>query len=78
MVSDLIQLLETCPARTGDPQLTFNCGIVLVHEVALNQLNRQARFSDTTASDNHQLILSQELGQTDRVSHWMFSRELWS
>lgn len=53
MVSDLIQLLETCSAGTGVPQLTFNCRIVLVHEVALNQLDRQARFSDTTTSDNH-------------------------
>lgn len=66
----MILLLGTCPARTRDPYLTFNRRIIFVHEVALNQLNSQARFSDTTTSDNDQLILSQELGRMDRVSHW--------
>lgn len=40
---------------------TFDCGIILVDEVALDQLDGQARFTDTTTADNYQLILSQEL-----------------
>lgn len=40
---------------------TFNCRIILIDEVALDQLDGQARFTDTTAADNYQLILSQEL-----------------
>src|SRR5688572_6619116 len=56
---------------------TFNRGIVFVDEMALNQLNRQARFTNTTAADDDELVLSQELlmtkrsaddtGQTDRM-----------
>lgn len=40
---------------------TFNCRIILVDKVALDQLDGQARFTDTTTADNYQLILSQEL-----------------
>jgi hypothetical protein len=70
LVSDLIRLLETSSGWDGrNPQLTFNCRVVLIHEVALDQLDRQARFSDTTTTDNHQLILSQELGRRTGVSH---------
>lgn len=38
--------------------LTFNCRIVLVHEVTLNQLDGQAGLSDATTTDNHQLVFS--------------------
>jgi outer membrane biogenesis lipoprotein LolB len=31
--------------------------------VALDQLDGQARFTNTTTADNYQLILSQELGR---------------
>jgi hypothetical protein len=40
---------------------TFNCRIVLVHKVALYQLDRQARLSYTTSTDNDELILAQKL-----------------
>jgi hypothetical protein len=42
----------------GRVRLTFNCRIVLIHEVALDQLDRQARLSDATTADDHQLIFS--------------------
>jgi hypothetical protein len=42
---------------------TFDCGIVLVDEMALNQLNGQARFTDTTTANNDELVLSHELGK---------------
>ena len=38
--------------------LTFNCWIVLVHEVTLDQLDGQAGLSDATTTDNHQLVFS--------------------
>ena len=38
--------------------LTFNCWIVLVHEVALDQLDSQTRLADTTTADDHQLVFS--------------------
>lgn len=41
--------------------LTFNRRVIFVNEVALDQLNRQARLSDTTTTDNHQLVFSEEL-----------------
>lgn len=40
---------------------TFNCWVVLVDEMALDQLNRETRFTNTTSTDNHQLVFSQEL-----------------
>jgi len=40
---------------------TLNCRIILVDEMALDQLDGEARFTDATASDHHQLIFSQEL-----------------
>lgn len=42
---------------------TFDCGIVLVDEMALDQLNGQARFTDTTTANNDELVLSHELGE---------------
>jgi hypothetical protein len=41
--------------------LTLNRRVVLVHEVTLNQLDRQARLSHATAAYDHQLILSEKL-----------------
>lgn len=38
--------------------LTFNCWIVLVHKVTLDQLDGQAGLSDATTADNHQLVFS--------------------
>jgi hypothetical protein len=40
---------------------TFNCGIIFINKVTLDQLNGQAGLSDTTATYNDELILSQEL-----------------
>ena len=37
---------------------TFDCRVIFVHEVALNQLDGEAWFSDTSTSDNNQLVLS--------------------
>ncbi len=46
--------------------ITFNSRIVFVDKVALNQLDGEARFTDATATDNDELVLSHELsgGQT--------------
>lgn len=40
---------------------TFDSRVVLVDEMALDQLDRQARFTDATAADDDELVLSQEL-----------------
>jgi hypothetical protein len=45
---------------------TFNGGIVLVDEMALDQLDSQARLSNTTSTDNDELVLSKELQQSSR------------
>lgn len=45
----------------GVAGLTLNCRVVLVDEMALDQLDRQARFTDTTTADDDELVLSQEL-----------------
>ena len=42
---------------------TFNRRIIFVDEVALDQLDRQTRLSDTTTADNNELILAQKLQQ---------------
>jgi hypothetical protein len=41
---------------------TFDCRVILVDEVALDQLDGQAGLADTTTADNDELVLSQELG----------------
>jgi hypothetical protein len=43
--------------------LTLNGRIVFVDEVALDELYGNAGLSDTTASDNYELVLAQELGR---------------
>jgi hypothetical protein len=43
--------------------LTLNGRVVLVYEVALDQLDGQTRLSDTTAADYHQLVLAEELAR---------------
>lgn len=40
---------------------TLNCRIIFVKEVTLNKLDGEARFTDATAADNHQLVFSCEL-----------------
>jgi hypothetical protein len=39
----------------------FDCRVILVDEVALDQLDGQAGLADTTTADNDELVLSQEL-----------------
>jgi hypothetical protein len=41
--------------------LTLDCWIILVDEMALDQLDGQAGLADTSSTDDDELILSQEL-----------------
>ena len=41
--------------------LTFDSWIIFVNKVTLNQLDGQTRLSNTTTSDDDQLVFSQEL-----------------
>ena len=41
--------------------LTFNGWVILVDKVALDQLDGQARLSDTTSADYDQLVFSEKL-----------------
>ena len=40
---------------------TFDGRVILVDEMALDQLDRQTRFTDATTADDDELVLSQEL-----------------
>lgn len=40
---------------------TFYCRVILVNEMALDQLNGQARLSNTTSANNHQFVLPEKL-----------------
>ena len=42
-------------------RLTFNCGVILVDEVALDQLDRQAGLADAASSYDDKLVFSQKL-----------------
>lgn len=55
--------------RRGGRKRTFDRRIVFVDEVALDQLDGQAGLSDTSATDDDELVLSQELELSARV--WM-------
>jgi len=46
---------------------TFDCGIVFIHKVALDELDGQAGFAYATSADHDQLVFSQKLCQ-DGVS----------
>ena len=48
-------------------RLTFNCGVILVDEVALDQLDRQAGLADAAASYDDKLVFSQKLPLEARV-----------
>jgi len=54
--SDLVVNVALLAVRVFDRRVIF------VDEMALDQLDRQARFTDTTTTDNDELVLSQELG----------------
>ena len=45
-----------------EQRLTLDGRVVLVDEVGLDELDGQARLSDTAAADDYQLVFSQELG----------------
>jgi len=49
------------PQRRKRAMRTFNCRIVFVYEMGLDQLDGEARFTDATTSNDHQLVLSCEL-----------------
>ncbi len=40
---------------------TLNCWVILVDEMALDQLDGKARFTDTTSTDDDELVFSEEL-----------------
>ena len=42
---------------------TLNCRVIFVDEMGLDELDREARFTDATSSHDHQLVLSGELRQ---------------
>jgi hypothetical protein len=46
--------------------LTLDGRVVLVYEVALDQLDSQTRLSDSTAADYHQLVFSEKLARVSR------------
>lgn len=46
--------------------LTLDGRVVLVYEVALDQLDSQTRLSDSTAADDYQLVLSEKLARVSR------------
>lgn len=46
--------------------LTLDGRVVLVDEVALDQLDRQTRLSDSTAADYYQLVFSEKLARVSR------------
>ena len=48
-------------SEAEEGQQTFDSWIVLVDKDSLNELNGQAGLSDTTAADNNELVLAQEL-----------------
>ena len=49
--------------RRNWEELTFDGRVILVYEVALDELDGQTRLSHTTAAYHHQLVLSKELGR---------------
>lgn len=48
---------------------TFNRRIIFVDKVALDQLDRQTRLSDTTTADNDELILAQKLQEENVLAN---------
>jgi hypothetical protein len=52
--------------RGGSEKLTLDGRVILVYEVALDQLDSQTRLSDSTAADYHELVFSEKLGRVSR------------
>ena len=68
---------ESVEARhvNGMDRLTFDCGVIFVHEMTLYELDGQARFAHASTADDDELVLSQKL-QPGRVSiHGLQSRK---
>lgn len=45
---------------------TFDCRVIFIDEVALDQLDGQARLADTTATDDDELVFPQKLQARER------------
>lgn len=45
----------------GIAMFTLDCWVIFIDEMALDQLDRKTRFTNTTSTDDHQFILSQKL-----------------
>lgn len=54
--------------RIGE-ELTFNCRIIFVDEVALYQLDGQTGLSDSSSAYNDELVFSQKLCRGPLVSN---------
>lgn len=55
---------------SGWRRRTFNRGIIFIDEVALDQLDRQARFTHAASTDDDEFILSQKLDPGLASRHW--------
>lgn len=65
LLSSRVQNIEQRDLLINDALLpvgVFDGWVVLVHEVALDELNRQGRLANTTTADYDKLILAEELG----------------
>lgn len=67
LANGVVLLSQWLARGEGRGLRTFNGRIVFVHEVALDELDGQATFSDTSTSNNHQLVFPEEL---DHMSAW--------
>lgn len=47
---------------------TFDCGIIFIDEVALDELNREARLAHTTSSNDDELVFPEELKHRNDTS----------
>lgn len=60
--------LARAAARGNAGMRTLNCRVILVDEVGLDELDREARLADTTSADHHQLVFSGELRRRHQLA----------
>lgn len=63
-------ILSTWSVLSSGIVRTFDCGVIFVDEMALDELDREAGFTHTSSSNYDELVFPEKLMQGKHESVW--------
>jgi len=78
LLTSRVENIEQCDLVVNHTLLSvgiLDCGVILVYEMALDELNGERRLADTTTADDDELVLPEKL--SPGLLHDDFDRKCW-